>query len=255
MSDTVEEILHRSSRVEWTLLPPSDSSFESASLLLDYPLLGHRQYVHGSSMLEGMMNSIIEFTSESAVFEGRIKQFKIIHNVETSAVAVAMRRKDALRHPTLGDALARLDLDIGSDEYTSLLFPHGKIIHRKLAGYDAADYVTCVHENGDGATVGEVCRLRDYVDLVRAINECNRQATVAGFPHADWSKRVRWAYLSNMPMVKNELVHHINMIIFRLAETVDLGKHRFEIKDGFFNEVGASPDFKICFFIELPENE
>jgi hypothetical protein len=99
---------------------------------------------------------------------------------------------------------------------------------------------------------GEFAGVTDFIDLIRGLNECNRQATVASFPNANWSKRVRWAYIQDLAILPATVCAQIESVEFSAPQAIDLGKHRFEIKQGRLSGAGATYDFTICFFVELP---
>ena len=246
-----------------TLGPPSkvvcraaatrdDIPFEAAALELEYPFLGHRPYAHGSSMLEGMLRALTRFRPRVLEEAPQIRQFKVIRPFASYSMAEAMRTEDVGRHPRLARAAARLDVNAGPEQLTSLLFPTHSPIATRLMEYNAADYVEGVFTGENGTSWGHLIRVRDYIDLIRGINEVNRQLTVNGFPDPDWSKVVRWAYLRHLPIFDDRDCATMEKVSYRVTDVVDVGNHRFEIKEGILEGGFGRFSFEICFFIELP---
>lgn len=232
---------------------PYTIGFEAFALELYYPFLGHRDYAHGSSMLEGMLGAVKLMEPDIVEHGAVIRQFKVISQCDSLARAEAMLTSDAAKHPFLGDAKARLDLTLNDKKITSLLFAIDKPIGWRLKEYLAGDYVEYVKWVDNDLSYGIIKRIADYIDLIRAINECNRQLTVKSFPTPEWSNCVRWAYLINMPLLTDQQCSEITKVTFARAETIDVGNHRFEVKIGQLDGPASYFEFEICFFIELPK--
>jgi hypothetical protein len=251
----IEEILNRTSRTKTVSVEvPRDIIFEANALELSYLFLGHRNYAHGSSMLEGMLHCAKLFYPTINDNSIKIRQFKVIKQFATLSRAETMRYEDVLRHPRLRQAAARLDLEVGKERLTSLLFPTHSPIPGRLSEYNAGDYVGELEKEQNGKSFGSLVKIKDYVDLIRGINECNRQSTVLSFPNPEWSKRVRWAFICNIPILSAQDCARVTRVSFEPKDVVDIGHHRFEIKIGRFEELGSESDFEICFFIELPRD-
>lgn len=230
--------------------------FATSALDLEYPLLGPRTYTHGSSMLEGMLAAVRTIVPDLDSSDAVIRQFKVIRQFDTLARAEAMASADATHHLRIRDAVARLDVRVGNERLTSLLFPKPEPAKGRLADYDPDGYLAAIGPASATAPAwGQFADVTDFIELVRGLNECNRQLTVASFPTAGWSKRVRWAYIQGLPVLGAEACRTIRLVTYTYPETVDLGhRQRFEIKTGKLIGDEARHTFKICFFIELPED-
>lgn len=243
------EALGAASKVRATPLEGSpEFAFERGSISLEFPLLGAREYSHGSSMFEGMLASLrlLEPTLDD---EGMVKRFKIVREFDSCARVVSMRRAEANRHPRLKEMAARLDLSVGGRDSTSLLFPVPKPPLGQLADYDPGLFIDSLDTASSSARIHDIT---DYVDLFRAINECNRLLTLNGFPESDWSRRVRLAYFEELPVLPESVCRTVSRVRFSETLPVEVGTHRFEIKQGFIEGDGFVRNFTICFFIELP---
>ena len=250
-SAQIDEILHVTSRVSVVKNERKEFPFMYQELALSYPLLGKREYSHGSSMFEGMFCALKEFIPNFDAQSKYIKMFKVIREFSSESIACAMPRVKARDFLNVGEAVARLDLNISDEEYTCLLFQNDKEVVDRLTSYNASDYVQKIFTD-DGNGFGDIYKIDDYVDLLRAVNESNRQLTVNSFPFLEWSKRVRWAYLSDFEMPPLEELHDISQVKFEPYDLIDMGQNRFEVKRGFLVTSKATYSFLICFFIALP---
>jgi hypothetical protein len=249
----IETILNETSKITHSSVDVSDDlKFEATALNLSYLFLGHRDYTHGSSMLEGMLlcAGLLRptLTKEKVI----VRQFKVIKQFDTKSRAEAMSSANTKKHPRLKATVARLDLDIEGERITVLLFPTEETIEGRLVEYSAGDYVAELEFNSEGASYGNLHRVKDYIDLIRGLNEINRQITVMSFSNPEWSKRVRWAYIRDIPYLLNDKCSQVKRVSYEITDNVDLGEHRFEIKKGRFEDLDI--EFQICFFIELPQD-
>lgn len=254
VSETSRESMGRASKVEFSG-PLERPELGGVALDLSYPLLGHREYAHGSSMFEGMLAVLTDAEPELAAGKGMIRRFKVVRSFDTLATVVALETSAAVKHPRLKEIAARMDVEIDGRRLTSLLFPREESATGRLREYDPAWFLAEMDYGGQGGTVR---RVADMVDLFRAVNECNRLLTLDSFPSPDWSPRVRFAYFENFPVLDPEACATVERVGFSSAEIVDLANHRFEIKRGELRSASGVMEFTICFFVELPggdENE
>lgn len=236
--------------------PEAGLAFEAKALCLEYPLLGPRQYTHGSSMFQGMMESLRLLEPELEDKGAVINEFKVIRQFNTLSRAEAMETKNVGMHPRLGEAVARMDLTVAGRCLTSLLFQRSEPALGRLPEYDPAGYIASLDATAlDGPCGGRLHRIHDMVDLVRGVNECNRQLTVKSFPSLAWSPRVRWAFVNDFPLLSSRACAEIDLVLFAPPKTVDVGRHRFEIKQGWLKGATREYPFSICFFIELPQGD
>lgn len=247
--DVMQDMLGSISKVK--VIPVSmnpEFPYERGVVDVDFPLLGAREYSHGSSMLEGMLASLRELVP-GLDRGGVIRRFKIVRQFDTLARVVSMERSKARTHPRLKECAARLDLDINGQELTSLLFPRSAPPQGRLPEYDPGHFIAALTPDTNG---GHLKGVVDFIDLFRAINECNRQLTLSHFPTPDWSNRVRLAYFEDLDVLSNEMCAAVTRITFSSPEVVELGNHRFEIKRGSLEADDFMKNFSVCFFIELP---
>lgn len=237
--------------------PDPTVPFETSALDLSYPLLGARAYTHGSSMLEGMLAAMRLQVPNLETTGAVIRQFKVIRQFDTLSRAESMKSVNVPNHPHVRDAVARLDVSVSGERLTSLLFARPGEPNGRLSDYDPDGYLEEIGTSSEGAVAwGRFQDVADFIDLVRALNECNRQHTVRSFPSEDWSKRVRWAYIQGLAVLSDAQSQNIHMVRYTDPETVDLGqRRRFEIKTGELIGDDACFAFKICFFIEKPEGD
>ena len=247
------DIIDKSKIVNFEAPIPEDSiGVSEAALKMEYPYLGHRDYTHGSSMIEGMLKSIHMAHPYNNSSIAEIRQFRIIQQFASHSTAESMKTENANKHPRLGEALARLDMLINDEKYTSLLFSSNIPINWRLSEYNAADYILDVNCINGEESFGRLQNVSDFVDLIRGVNEINRQLTVNSFLKESWSQRVRWAYIKKFPFLSDEEAVKVVKVSFGRPKIVDLKKHRFEIKEGALEGKGMKHVFQICFFIELP---
>lgn len=231
--------------------------FDTHAVSLEYALLGPRVYTHGSSMIEGMLAALRARVPDLDDCGAVIKKFKVIKQFDTLSRAEAMSRVDAARHPRAAEAAARLDVDVNGEKLTSLLFPTAAPARGRLPDYDPNGYLAALTPAADGRPDGGRFQdVEDFIDLIRALNECNRQHTVASFPSADWSKRVRWGYIEQLRILSSDRARAVESVEFGAPQIVDIdAKRRFEIKDGLLRDRENSYPFRICFFIERPDGD
>lgn len=229
-----------------------DADSTGIVLDLDYPLLGTREYAHGSSMFEGMVASLLHLEPGLDGMETLVRRYKIVRSSSHLSRAVAMETAKAKKHPDLKNILARMDIVVGQRELSCLLFPRSEVPQSRLFEYNPAGFIDSLD---DDRSIGELNRMKDFVDLFRAINECNRLLTIRSFPFPEWSKRVRLAYIENLPLLSASVCASVRRVRFIPSETLDLGNHRFVIKKGTLEFPGGEREFSICFFIELPVGE
>jgi len=224
------------------------------TLDINYPYLGHRSYADGPSMLDGLLRCARIFNPAVGKEPTTIKLFKIIKGFDTLSTAVALSHQEAQKHPRLKEAVARLDLDVAGERITSLLFQRtDAAITERNAEYDARNYVANISMSDSGASTGRMKHIVSFIDLIRGIDECNRQATVARIAPPAMAPSVRWAYITDLRLFSDEESRSISNVAFTFMNEVILGTHRFEIKKGRFSEHGPALDFTICFFMRLPD--
>lgn len=222
-------------------------STETKHLELEYPYLGHRNYAHGSSMLKGMLDCARLYSSRVDSAGTIIRNFKIIRGFSSLSRAEAMPHAKAQAHPQLMDCTARLDLLVGEEYISVLLFPRDEAISRRDSEYDSRTYVSSLSVNSTDCAEGVMQNINGFIDLIRGINEVNRQATMSRINPPAIGSSLRWAYITDLPLISDEKACDVKQVTFKLLITQVVGKMRFEIKEGSFPELGSEYDHQICF--------
>jgi hypothetical protein len=225
------------------------------TLELEFHFLGHRDYVHGSSMLDGMILAVTKMIPAAHKKQVQIKQFRIIREIDSNATVEAMPSDAALNYPSIKNAAARLDLHTPQGMYTGLLFAKpGAIVSNRIDEYDARDYVSQVRINSEGSSVAKLKSIKNTLDLVRAIVEANRQITWKEIGTDIEVNKMRWAFLTNFPWIDDNLAGKFETVIFSKPRNMNTPNRLFPIKS--FDIPGLKFDIRpeICFFIEQQDS-
>lgn len=224
-------------------------SYPVKSCALEYKYLGHRNYTHGSSMLEGMIKTIMRFKHKENL---KIFEFKVIKQFNNFSYTEAFDERHIKRHPGLKKAVAILILGSNKKKYACLLFKQKEKIKQRLDQYRSQNYIRAIHAHKN-KSIAKFKNISDFIDLVRAINEGNRQLTLKEMPDDSWRKKIRWAYIHNLDIVKNSICKNFTSVIFVVDQDIQLGNKRFVIKKGKIISKKKSIKFKICFYIQAPQ--
>lgn len=218
------------------------------SCALEYKFLGHRQYTHGSSMFEGMLKTIFRFEKKC---KSKIIEFKVVKQFNQFSYTEAFEEKYLSFHPNVKKAVAVLVVRLNKKKYVCLLFKKKDKIKQRLNNYRSQNYIKKIdtYKNKSKAYFKNI---QDYIDLIRAINEGNRQITLAEMPNDRWKKKIRWAYIQNLEVIKDNFCRQYKSVIYNIEKDIQLGKKRFVIKKGKLISKNRIINFKICFFIQIP---
>lgn len=218
------------------------------SCSLEYKFLGHRQYTHGSSMLEGMLKTIFRFKKKH---NSKILEFKVIKQFNQFSYTEAFEEKYLSFHPNVKKAVAILTVRLNKTKYICLLFKKKDKIKQRLNSYRSQNYIKKIdiYKNKSKAYFKNI---KDYIDLVRAINEGNRQITIEEMPNDSWKKKIRWAYIQNLEIIKNNICRQYKSVTYNVDKDIQIGKKRFVIKNGKLISKNRKLSFKICFYIQIP---
>jgi len=218
---------------------------------LNFTFLGHRNYVHGSSMMEGMIRSISGSLPSGISLPAKIKMFKVIREFSTQARAESMRTEDAQYHKSIKNAVARLDFVTAGCAFTSFLFAiPGKSVVERQVSYDAGDYVGRVGILEGDSSYGELVNIRNVTDLARGIVEANRQITLKRPSLQCKIKKMRWAYLTNFKFFENcekpysTRVHFVPKMVYNIEDRI------FEVKKVVLEDCDSKEESDICFYIQ-----
>ncbi len=217
-----------------------------------YQYLGHRDYVHGSSMLLSMLEALAEYAGREVFAPARIKMFKIINELTVQGLVECLPAAQAPAHPRLAQASARLDLDTEKGGFTSLVLPQpGRPVSERVAAYDAGDYVERVE-----AGPGPKCRARltginDFIDLLRGVVEANRQLILQQSDEPQKIQKMRWAYLADFGILPDADFSRALDIEFLPKIVVARDRNRFIVKT--FRVPGWGDGFRadMCFSQQL----
>ncbi len=221
---------------------------------LKFQYLGHRDYVHGSSMLEGMLKSVSLFLGYRISSGSKIKSFRIIKEFNFHARAVSMRTEDCHNYPLLDKATARLDIEIDRERYTSLLIPEpAQKVTDRLSSYDAGVYVESIKIFNDGMSCAKLLNMNNLIDLMRGIVEANRQITIKEYISKDFVK-MRWGYVTDFQIPSEEEIRRVKSVKFSPRFVMSKNDHIFALKKVHIDDLGDVFNFDICFFIQsLPK--
>ena len=224
-------------------------SYPVKSCALEYKYLGHRNYAHGSSMLEGMIKTIMKLKPKENL---KIFEFKIIKQFNNFSYTEAFEERHMKTHPSLKKAVAILILGNNKKKFVCLLFKQKEKIKQRLDQYKSQNYIRAINTYKN-KSIAKFKNVSDFIDLVRAINEGNRQLTLKEMPNNSWRKKIRWAYIHNLDIVKNSICKNFTSVIFLVDQDIQLGNKRFVIKKGKIISKNKSIKFKICFYIQAPQ--
>jgi hypothetical protein len=231
-----------------------NNNIEIKSLDLDFTFLGHRDYVHGSSMMEGMIKSISNYLPSGISMPANIKMFKVIREFDTQARAESMKTEDAQYHRFLKDAVARLDFVTAGRAMTSLLFArHGKTVVERQDSYDAGDYIDGVGVLDDDSSYGELINIKNVIDLARGVVEANRQITLKKPSLQCRIKKMRWAYLTNFKFFENYEEPRRTTVRFIPKTVYSIEDRIFAVKRIILEDYDSSEESDICFYIQPEE--
>ena len=210
--------------------------------------LGFRSYVHGSSMLEGMLDCAYKHLSSQVTCNLAIRKFKILRELNTQAYVELLSPEEASGHSNLRDAIARLELKSKNHDFIVLLFSKKEhLVKEYCIEYDSRIYVNRICVDSLNTVVGEISTVETFTDFIRAIIECNRQGTVCRLESPSYASSVRWTSLHNLKIPSLEHMQTISQVIYTQSNVVQSGNWLFEFKKGHFPEVGDLLNHEICF--------
>lgn len=217
-----------------------------------YQFLGHRDYVHGSSMLLSMLEAIAAYAGREAFAPARIKMFKILNELTSHGLLECLPTSQAPGHPRLAHAAARLDLDTEKGRLTALVFPQpNQVVRDRLTTYDAANYVERV-EAGPGVNgSARLTGIKDMIDLLRGVVEANRQLILQQSDEPKKIQKMRWAYLADFGILPDADFSRALDIEFTPKIVVARERQRFIVKT--FHVPGWGGGFRadMCFSQQL----
>ncbi|MFC1799093.1 hypothetical protein ACFLZL_04735 [Thermodesulfobacteriota bacterium] len=224
------------------------------SHIYQFKLLGHRNYVHGSSMLICLLDAIQSLKPGALEKQAHIKQFKIIKEFHTNAKAIVMPISEAPSSVYLKDAVARLDLKTEFGEFTSLLLPLAdEIVSNRISTYDSKDYVNSAESFDNGKAVAWLKNIYNYIDFLRGIIEANVQLTTCEMSQSGKISKIRWAYIMDFPFFNStDVVKHKKIYLTKKTE-VRKGNRIFQVKSISFDGLNDTFTPELAFFIELAQ--
>lgn len=223
-------------------------SYPVKTCLLQYKFLGHRNYTHGSSMLEGMIKTIQKFQDLKKI---KIFEFKLIKQFNNLSLTEAFEVKYLKIHPNTKKAVAILIAGNQKKKYVCLLFKKKEKIKQRLIKYNSQNYIEHI-DVSKKTTTARFKNITDFIDLIRAINEGNRQITLKEMPNNLWRKKIRWAFINNLDVIQDSICKNFTLAEYVVDQDVQVGKKRFVIKNGKIFSKKKNIKFKICFFIKAP---
>jgi hypothetical protein len=226
----------------------------SPKKILTFNLLGHRDYVHGPCMLEGMLASLSGFLGSNFVQPTIIKLFKIIKEFSTNAWAEPMKASDLADHPRLDKAAARLDIETGGSSYSVLLFDNPENpVKDRLISWNAAEYVERISVLGDGTAEASLRSTQNIIDLITGIVEAHRQIVITEPEYSKNIIKMRWGYITNFQIMGQNQVSQIKDICFKKSRSfIVKGNKRFVVRPFFLNkDHHENIVSEICFYQQL----
>jgi hypothetical protein len=224
-------------------------SYEVKSLNLNYFYLGHRDYAHGSSMLEGMLKTLALFEN---LDDFEILNFRVIKQFSNLSYTEAFLEDNLKFHPNKKQAVARLRISNGKQNYICLLFPKNEKINERLTDYKSPDYIKSIKIIDKGKSQATFQNINDFIDLIRALNEGNRQITLEEVESDEWKKKIRWAYIENLKIISDMDCRNFNSVEYTDYSEQQISDKKFVIKNGLLISEKMKIKFKICFFIQVP---
>jgi hypothetical protein len=221
--------------------------------VLSFHLLGHRGYVHGPCMLEGMLRSLDRFLPAGLTLPARINSFKVIREFYTQAYVECLETSETQQYKGLKNAVASLDIIISDKSFKVLLFDlPGRPVTHRLSSWTPADFVREIYLEKGGAARAVVKNLRNSVDLITAIVEAYRQILL-NEPDTDTSfLKMRWGYITNFPLFTAKAASQVIDVYFGPKKIILTNpKTQFILKQF---RVDQSPDgltSEMCFYRQL----
>ena len=215
------------------------------------PLLGHRYYTHGSSMIDGLIKSACLFIgcNHEKIF---INSFKIIKEFSSFFYIDFMNKDSIKEYVKPSKVKAKIEIQNDNITYIGFVYESDKEITNIIKDYNSAEYVYNVSSQVNNQ-IGYFKHVHDNIDLIRALNEVNRQITIDNIENETLKKQVRWAYIENFQLINFKGSQIPHSIKYQKINEVTIGQHKFEIKKGsiFTDKECLISSFDICFFIQL----
>lgn len=228
---------------------------------VSFRFLGHRNYVHGTSMLDALLDAMAPLVAGSWSADARILQFRVIREVACGGNAFAMNTAAAHTHPQMGKAVARLDLLNGGQKLTAFLVGDlGAPVAARIQEYNAGSYVSRLLSAEDGGRIIKTQGIATRIDLIRAIIEGMRQAEAE-----ERGKTIdiqRWGYLTDFPLMTDAEAAKISTVALGPAKLLSgggrtrlspPGRTRFSLRSIRIAEFGEERHPEMCFFLHLAE--
>ena len=229
----------------WSNIHP----FETIRLELDYSYLGNRSYIQGIVGLDGMLRALDHM--DTHLFDGsaRIKVAKINKEIVSYTLAEALFKKDIRSHPYLGSELARVDVEIAGNSLVGLLFSKD---HEPIKGRNICDnsggHITCLEHVNNDDTVGLISKIKTYIDLIRAIEEVQRDSIITLVGNK--ISKVRWAFIENLPILTDNESSKITEVFYEDRRVFPHNRGFFDYRKGSLN---GKHCFTICFYFEFSQ--
>lgn len=220
-----------------------------------FTFLGHRDYVHGSSMLDVLLEMFKARYPEAVSDTAVIKSFRIIQEFSTGATAHVMPTAEVRGNPLVKDAVARLDLinDVHGvkEQWSGLLLadPDMAALGRR-DDYDSRDYVARIQPL-DGFDRVECANVQNRIDLIRAIIEGMLQIERRDHGVDVAITRMRWGYLSGFRLLSDAAAAQVKAFTLSTARIIDAPGQEFSIRDIALAGADIGADAQMCFFSAL----
>lgn len=217
-----------------------------------FTFLGHRDYVHGTSMLDVLLETMKTHYPQAFAEASLIKNFRIIEEFSTAARAYVMPTLDVRGHALLKDAVARLDLINADGAWTGFLvsdFAHP--VEARFGEYDAADYIGDIAPQSDGGNLVQNTTVENRIDLIRAIIEGMRQIEWREHGADADIPRMRWGYISGFRLLSDGEAAAVPSFHLSAARVIDTPGREFSIRKITLTGVDGGADAEMCFFNQI----
>lgn len=218
----------------------------------EFTFLGHRDYVHGSSMLDVLLEMFKARHPQAVSDTAVIKSFRIIQEFATGATAHVMPTAEVRGHALLKDAVARLDLVNGGEKWTGFLVADPDVVGLgRNDDYDSRDYVARVEPLDGGGDRVYCANVENRIDLIRAIIEGMLQIEWRDHGEDAPITRMRWGYLSGFRLLPDAVAAEVKAFTLSPARIIDTPGQEFSIRKIALQGADGGEDAEMCFFSAL----
>lgn len=225
-------------------------ALDSRSGRVEFMFLGQRNYVHGTSMLDAILETLKTQAPQCVSEKAWIKTFRVIEEFSSGARVHVAPTPEIHAHPLLKQAAARLDIMGGGRPWTGFLVPDPAITPLgRHSDYDSADYVARIQPLDDGGDWVGCTNVHNRIDLIRSIIEGMRQIEWRDHGGDDATiTRMRWGYLSGFRLLADAEAAQAKAFALSAPRVMGVPGQEFSIRKIQVQGLDCGQDAEMCFF-------